>query len=566
MRLRVPFAMIALTVICGLAMAPSAAPANEGRRAAGVMLPEAEETLEPLELPTAPAARHSQRPSASIGRGAPMPNPTMDPAGLARAKRRARWSPDAPVADTLRLVRDVGPKKLSIDASFEGHNATTFTRLATDGVTWSVNLPYPAVAASNTTILHATLYGLLLVDRPGNANRRTANIHDLIGIGLLDADGEPTPWNYRLGFDPASGRFFIVFALTDFTKKQSTIYVFVSRSASPAGFGTDDWCTYTIDSKIQNSYAAGFGMGFDDDFLAVAADTWKFAGGFNNAYFWVIDKVSLVDNAASCPAISSSRFKAKDDDQGHAAFQVQPAADLDGSGPGGLFMLSTQWRSETMSNYIVWRILKRPGGRGPKVKITSMRLTGEAFEHPPNAAHKGGGELNTGQATVSQAAFRDGRLYGVHALSCKQGPAPNESCLRIVEILVDDDLRATTLTRQSTFGVGKNKHAFKAGIAVNADGHIAVPFHYAGSKRFLSVAYTDKGPGAGNASKMAVLKKGNYGAKCGPDGNQVGPWAGAQVDPTDDTSFIVVGEYGNKQKAQDANSNCRWSTRIGILQ
>ncbi|MCH8244016.1 MAG: DUF1559 domain-containing protein, partial [Planctomycetes bacterium] len=28
--------------------------------------------------------------------------------------------------------------------------------------------------------------------------------------------------------------------------------------------------------------------------------------------------------------------------------------------------------------------------------------------------------------------------------------------------------------------------------------------------------------------------KGNYGAKCGPDGNQVGPWAGAQVDPTDE--------------------------------
>ena len=101
MRLRVPFAMIALTLICGLAMAPSAAPANEGRRAAGVMLPEAEETLEPLEFPNAPAARHSQRPSASIGRGAPMLDPTMDPAGLARAKRRARWSPDAPVAEEV---------------------------------------------------------------------------------------------------------------------------------------------------------------------------------------------------------------------------------------------------------------------------------------------------------------------------------------------------------------------------------------------------------------------------------------------------------------------------------
>lgn len=566
MRIRVSLAVTALTLICGSAMAPYAAPAPGGQREAMVMLAEAEETLEPLQLPTTPAANARQRPSAAIGGGESMPVLTLDPVGLARAKRRARWSPDAPVADTLSLIDRPGVDKLSISSSFEGHDATTFTTRATDGGLWSAHTPSPQVAASPTHMVHTTTYGFLLVDRPGNDHRREVNLFDLFGL-QKDAVGEPVTGGSRLTYDPQSGRFFLLAPTWGVTSKESHFYLLVSRSASPDGFGAGDWCTYKIDSEVQNSYAPdGFGLGFDDELLAVTANTWKFAGGFNNVYFWVIDKAGLVDNAASCPAVSSSRFKAKDDDEGVVAFDVQPTVNLDGSGPGGLFMLSTQWRSGTMSNYIVWRIINRRGAPRPKVRITSTRIPGEDFEHPPDAAHKGGGELSTGEATITQAAFRDGRLYGVHAVSCQQGPAPNESCLGIVEILVEEGARATTLTRQTTFGVGKNKHAFKAGIAVNADGRVAVPFHFAGSRRFLSAAYTDIASGAGKASKMALLKKGNFGAKCSlATGKAVGRWAGAQVDPSDDTSFVVVGEYGNKKTPQDANANCRWSTRIGIL-
>ena len=289
-------------------------------------------------------------------------------------------------------------------------------------------------------------------------------------------------------------------------------------------------------------------------------------GAFFNVYFFVVDKVSLVDNTASCPGLTLFVFKAPREANGVRAFTVQPAQHYTKSDlPGDpLFMVSAVFGTST--SYGLWQLTTgNTSVTAAKPSLSRISLTGDLFSIPPNARQKGGGvRLDTGDNRMMQAAFRDGELWATHATGCNLGTGPNDSCVRVLKITPGGTsvslAPSGTIDFQETVG-RRNEFFWWPGIAVNKLGDIVVVFQRSSRRLFLGTAYNGKKAQATKTDAVVSLAKG----KCklqdidSNGRNRTGDYVGAQTDPLDDLSFWIAGEFSKRVKGL---KGCNWATQI----
>ncbi len=380
---------------------------------------------------------------------------------------------------------------------FEGLNQKT---AGGHGFTWFP--PDTIVAAGPNEVLEATNSALRLSSR-ANKDVEIQTLNDHFGVKSSRAEPRGSGsarlagnlFDPKTYFDRLSNRFFVVALLQNDKPNESFIYLSVSRSSSVVSL-ENGWCNYRIRGKRSNSWADYPGLGMNGSWLAISANNFKFnnkGGTFHNVYLYVVDKVSLVDNASSCPKLKLFVFKAPKvpgDFWDYKADTVQPAQHYTESNlPGDpLFFVSTG----ISPDYVLWSITA--GSSSAAVKrptLSRILLQGDRYSTPPNAQQKGGGVLlDTADTRMMQVAFRDGDLWATHATACNVGAGPTESCISVLQITVPSAISGT-VDFQQIYG-RKNEFFWWPGIAVNKLGDIVVVFQRSSKKMFLSTAYTGK--------------------------------------------------------------------------
>ncbi len=528
--------------------------------------PIAIEELEPCCFST-PSVRDGQ-PGRSRGQVVEVPRGSpIDPATYRRLKEQADFDPRVPTGSDVALAEEApvlpaAPRKRS---TFEGLDAKKAGRFFP---------PDTIVAAGPNEVLEAVNSALRLSSR-ANKDVQTQTLNDHFGVkppfaprGGVSAASKGFLFDPKVYYDRLSKRFFVVALSRTDGPNTSFVYLSVSRSSSVVSL-SNGWCNYRIRGKRSNSWADYPGLGMNGRWVVISANNFRFRNrgfAFVNVYFFVIDKVSLVDNAASCPKPTQFVFKAPREASGFLAGTVQPAQHYTESGlPGDpLFMVSAVLG--TSNQYGLWQLTTgTTSATAAKPSLSRISLTGDLHSIPPQARQKGGRvRLDTGDNRMMQAAFRDGELWATHATGCNRGGGPNESCVSVLKITPGGTSGSSapsgTIDFQETFG-RKNEFFWWPGIAVNKLGDIVSVFQRSSRRLFLSTAYNGKKARAAKMDAVVNLAKGKCNLQDIGTGTlaRTGDYVGAQTDPLDDLSFWIAGEFS---KRVPGLSGCNWSTQI----
>lgn len=516
------------------------------------LAPEASGTLEPC----CDNDGESEAPNKSFVTSVEMPSHALHPRDKVLAwKDRALHGDDQPAARELldgdALPRKMLPAKmLQVARQFDGMN-----RLQSGHEGILTFPPDTMVAAGPASVLGASNVALRLTDRNGR-DPQTRSLNDFFGISY-----PPLLFDPKVHYDRLSGRYFVVALSVDFEAERSFIHLAVSRGSNPAGFAVPgDWCSYRISGKVGRSWADYPGLGMNERWLGISVNNFNFSGNFRSVFLYAIDKNAVTRNAAACPAVGFQRFRAAQDGHGETAFTVQPAQHYSTTDLAGdpLFFVNASSTDFTSDKYTLWRLVDEGGAPA----LDRFPLTGsQLYSVPPDAPQAAGPAHDTGDLRIQQAAFRDGRLWAVHATACNFGPTPGESCVRVVGI--DPSASGGRIAFEEIFGGGEGWFLWMPGIAVNAAGDVAVAFQRGRGNMGTGVGFAGLAAGANRFEVSQRLINGRCGLENVDDGgrNRSGDYVGIQADPLDADGFWIAGEYsGNVGRL-----GCEWRTRIGFV-
>jgi hypothetical protein len=475
------------------------------------------------------------------------------------AKTKALFDRDAPSAIDLSEARETsdksGAKVLrgkapTIRASFDGMNIVQSGHQGVIGFP-----PDTIVAASPTRVLEASNVALRLTQRSG-AQIARRSLNDFFSVKF-----PPLLFDPKVYYDRLSNRFFVLAISVDFKARVSKIHLSVSRGPNPSGLAVDrDFCTYQIPSTVGDSWADFPGLGMNEKWVSIGVNNFNFEGGFRSSFVYALDKAKLVQNGAGCPTTDFYRYKAAQDGHGKTAFTVQPAQHYSTNQLSGtpLFLLSSESTNGSSVRYTLWRLVENPAG-GAKPLLGRFGLSGEqAFTVPPDAPQRGGQDLNTGEQSVLQVAYRDGELWAAHTTGCNFGNLPGESCIKVLRITPSAD--GGQIDFEEIVGGGDGWFFWMPGIAVNGRGDVLIVYQRSHASMSAGIGFA--GRLAGGPFEAGKLING----RCPLDNNdgsrnRTGDYVGAQTDPADNLGFWIAGEYtGNV-----GNLGCDWRTRVGLV-
>lgn len=411
--------------------------------------------------------------------------------------------------------------------------------------------PDTQVAASPTRVLVAANSALRLSTRSGGSAQITS---------LNDFFGELAPpllFDPKIHYDNLSGRFYLVALSVDSDRRRSFLHLAVSRSSAPATLSApEDWCSYRIDAKRSDAWADYPNLGMNEKWLAVSFNHFRFSRTFDRVNVFAFDLTRLANNASSCPSTKVSKFGITNDPTGTLAFTVVPAQHYERSTLAGvpLFLVSSQ-PLLAANGYTLWRLT----GTGSKPSLSRVAVEGDfIYTLPPNSPQRSGPDLDTGDMRIMQAAYRDGKVWAVHATGCAFGPLPNESCVRAIELT--PTASGATLSFETAYGGGEGWYYWMPGVAINGNGDVVVPFQRSHVTGELGAAVNGKRASATGFDSVRTLRAGSCGLADvdGSGRNRTGDYVGAQADPNDPRSVWIAGEHASRV----GNVPCSWSTRV----
>jgi len=488
--------------------------------------------------------------SASLTRLVP-----MSPAQYRAVKAAAQTSSAAPTATQVALGHPSAPEPLTTDVT------TSFTGL--DRLT-SINNgfifvpPDPIIAKSVLRVLQATNSAIRLTTTVGGVIQ-TSDLNTFFGAATANG----------LVFDPkvffdrnAVNRRFYVVGLQK-TATVSRLLLAISRSSDPPNLNAVNWCRYSIDARrnvstADASYADYPGLGGGVDKLNVSVNNFRFSNDtFTFAIVRSFNKTIASNNAAACPAIAPfSTFQATGTIGNISAFTLQPVQHYStpSSFPGitnPAYLVNSVFGAGNF--YRVWRVFTNAGG-AQALQLLGNPIGNFAYNVPPDAPQTGSALLlDTGDNRVTQAAGNGNLISGVHATLCNLSGGANESCVRIVRMLVSQN--AAAMNQQGAFGV-PNEFFFWPGIAVNISNQAGIPFHLVSPTRTggrLSSWWCTKDSTSPACTSVLPMTTGT----CAQTTNRTGDYIGTALDPSDARSFWMSGE-----RAVMLNGACQWQTQV----
>lgn len=464
----------------------------------------------------------------------------LDDLTAQRMKDFANYDPNVPAGTLVPFGGELSfePAAPPLRSSFEGINQE---------VGEGFFPPDTQVAAGPGNIVQATNGAIRLATKT-NSILQTVNWNTFFakpGAFLFDP---------RVFFDPSSHRFLVVVLEFKSNPQTSLIRLAVSQSENPASL-TQGWCRYSMGGKSQGTWSDYPSLGINEKWLAISTNQFRFSDNqYVKAMVKATNATALGNNATACPKLTFSTFSfpTASGTSGTLLFsQSYSPTSLAGT---PLFAVSTNLG--TSNFYDLWRV----SGDGATPSMSRARILGRTHTSPPDAKHKNpGADYNTDFNRVLSATHRNGTVSFAFGTGCNFGDLPNESCVRIAQIVPTD--AAGTLGFEADYGGGQNKYFWMPAVAANSANDLAVVFQQSGTTSFLGTAFSGKRSTATSMEPFKVLQAGkcnliNLGS--GDPRNRTGDYTGISVDPSDGKSFWLSGEYSTP-----LNGKCRWGTRIG---
>ena len=464
----------------------------------------------------------------------------MDDVTLRQWKEFARYNPDVPAGIPVPFSEDAPLRTATppIRSSFEGIN---------QDVAAGFFPPDTQLAVGPGHILQATNGAIRLASKT-NVEVQTANWNTFFakpGAFLYDP---------KLFFDPTSRRFIV--AILEFKSRPQTSFVrfAVSRSDSPSSL-TQGWCRYSYNGKSQGTWSDFPSLGINEKWLAISTNQFRFSDNqYVKAMVKTVDSRFLGDNSAACPKLTAATFNFPISADTSGTIQFAPSYTPTSLSGTPLFAVSTNIGNSNF--YDLWRVT----GSGATPSMSRTRIFGRSHSLPPEATHKSAGPpYDTDFNRVLSASHRNGIVSFAFGTGCNFGSLPNESCVRLAQILPNDT--GGTVSFEADYGGGQNKFFWMPAIAAGAANDIAVIFQQSGTNTFLGAGFSGKRAQATIMEPFKILRAG----RCNlidvgrsDTRNRTGDYAGIAIDPVDGRTFWISAEYST-----NLNGKCRWGTRIG---
>ena len=418
-----------------------------------------------------------------------------------------------------------------------------------------------SVAAGPSHFVQTANSAIAVIPRTGRRSTRASRTLIQSLNEHFEATDGPLIFDPRVLYDRVSRRFFVVAISYSRATQRADLWLSVSRSNRPKRLATG-WCNYHFNANHRGSSPDFPTIGVNPDWFVVSTSQFAFDGTARDGWLHAVDNRALVDNSQRCPRAAMSVFEIPRDPNGNRTLTIQPAHHLD-AGPsaptdGPLYMVSGRCCNVT-SEYALWELRRTP--QGPV--LSQSTITGDPYGIPPDVPQKGGGApFDTGNQRISRAVVRNGELFFAHTTGCVQGGKVS-ACVRVARL--DPALAAVSFApprvRSWTFGGGADVHLFRPDLAVNRDGSIMTVFHVAGPRQFLSLGFAGKRATSPNFDPFGFVHRGNQKMGCESNGrNRTGDYQGAAVDPRDDSTFVLTGQFNNR--GVGFTSKCNWDTVV----
>lgn len=392
--------------------------------------------------------------------------------------------------------------------------------------------PDPSIAVGPNHVVETVNMALAFYSKEGDL-QFSQNLDSTGSPGFFEeVGGGNFTFDPKCFYDPYVERYIIVALEVYGDNNEAWISIAVSDDDDPNGV----WYKYRTWAVIQvnaTTYWVDYpGFGFDEDAFYVTGNLFKLSGpggGFGGAVYRAFDKTAmLVGDPVSFADIRKGSS---------ASVQV---AQLRGDGERTYFVSrdnSTALKIESMND---------PLGN-PTISTTTVSIPSQSGPNQ-GAPNLGGGTIDTLDGRIMNVWSRDGVLHAAHGID-----SGNRTLARWYEI----DLNgwpgggSPSLAQSGNIDPGAGIHTFFPAIASDTFGNVAMVIAMSSSSTYASVQALGRlaGDAPGTMGDPVELEIGDATAN-----GRWGDYFDITVDPNDDTTFWMVGEYA---------SNGGWRTWIG---
>lgn len=468
--------------------------------------------------------RRHTRPALS-GAAFPAGGRDGNPAEYARLKEAARHSEVAARGDDL-LQPDIQSTRaaaifssLKLPADFPGPDESGYGPLEC------------SLAAGPSHLVAVMTPAWAVLDKAGNQLLR-CDFTDWFSAVPSVGDGLHV-FNPKVIYDQYKGRWVLAaFGWKDEGKPGSSrarqgrsfFLLSVSQTRNPLG----NWWSWALDASHNGQqetpfHAASLGLGVDSAALYLTANMFDAVGEFQYAKLRVIDKAPLITGG---PVEWWDFWDLRNLD-GSPAFGVRPAHTF--GNPGVQYLLNAARDGQGLTQWS----LTNPLGRPPQLARRAVATAG--YHIPPDAAQPAPApDLDTGDARITNAVFRNGTLWAAHTVAANWGEAENRAAIQWFQI----NPGAGVVAQQGVFGAPGYDY-FCPTVMADGQSNLVMVFNRVGANEFPCVRFTGRlstdPPNKLHGS--ALLKQS---AAAGP--RAWGAYNGAAVDPND-IKVWIIGKY-----------------------
>jgi hypothetical protein len=344
----------------------------------------------------------------------------------------------------------------------------------------------------------------------------------------------------KVAFDESAGRFVITTLELNFATQQSHLLLAVSNDANPLDGFTE---MHRLDTTENGTFSDFPQLGWDADGVYVTVNQFKFAGfphhdAFDHARVLTFDTNSLTDGDNSTLTMSSV-------DRLPPHFAMQPAAMHGAKSGDPMYFVESMVPGGASGGGGFLDIVQMTNKLSATPTFTDFKVLVPHYNFPPNADQPGGVQLDTGDARILSAAWRDGRLVATH--TAQDDPSQTAQA-RWYEFSTAG--ASPTLTQTGSIDGGPGVATFMPGINIAPNGDLGLTFLQSSASQYLSMYITGQkaGAAAGTLQAPIVAKAGEAtlrvfrapGELGGP--LRTGDYSGVAIDPADG-SFWAGNEY-----------------------
>ena len=459
--------------------------------------------------------------------------PGAAPRHSERPRRRRRSA--ASVRPIFELLEDRTVPSVDMSVNFNGIGFAP--RVPAD-------LPDTILAVGPNQVVEATNRDVAFYDKTTGAGTPNSPLPLKVFFAPVLPNNLPVPGDIitdpKVAFDESAGRFIITTLELNFATQQSHLLLAVSNDANPLDGFTE---MHRLDTTENGTFSDFPQLGWDADAVYVTVNQFKFAGfphhdAFDHARVLTFDTNSLTDGDNSTLTLSSV-------DRLLPHFAMQPAAMHGAKSGDPMYFVESMVPGGASGGGGFLDIVQMTNKLSATPTFTDFKVLVPHYNFPPNADQPGGVQLDTGDARILSAAWRDGRLVATH--TAQDDPSQTAQA-RWYEFSTAG--ASPTLTQTGHINGGPGVATFMPSINIAPNGDLGLTFLESSASQYLSMYLTGQKAGAaagtlqapivakaGEATLRVFRASGELGAPL-----RTGDYSGVAIDPADG-SFWAANEY-----------------------